>query len=83
MTSTSRIQHSETENFYAELADLKQRFENMKPEFEATVRDPAMGVEGYVVVWNMAISKGGPLEGSGKGGTRVTPNELYSPVSIG
>lgn len=82
MTSTSRIQHSETENFYAELADLKQRFENMKPEFEATVRDPAMGVEGYVVVWNTAISKGGPLEASGKGGTRVTPNVSLDEVKM-
>ena len=34
----------------------------MAPELEVTVRDPALGVEGYVVVWNTGISVGGPLE---------------------
>jgi len=57
--------------FQKELAELRQRFEAMNPELEVTVRDPAMGVEGYVVVWNTGISKGGPLEFMGKGGTRI------------
>ena len=42
----------------------------MTPELSLTVADPAMGVEGYVVVWNTGIARGGPLEGAGKGGSR-------------
>ena len=61
----------EREAFYAELKVLKDYFGATPPELEATVRDPALGVEGYVVVWNTAISAGGPLEGCGKGGTRI------------
>lgn len=60
------------DQFYDDLGRLKERFEAMKPELEATVRDPALGVEGYVVVWNTGISVGGPMERSGKGGTRIT-----------
>lgn len=45
----------------------------MEPEVAETITDPSIGLEGYVVVWNTAISKGGPLEFSGKGGTRATP----------
>jgi glutamate dehydrogenase/leucine dehydrogenase len=60
--------------FLAELLVLKDRFETLKPELEVTVRDPALGVEGHIVVWNTAICKGGPLEFCGKGGTRITPN---------
>ena len=60
------------ETFLSELEVLKRRFESMKPELEVTLRDPAMNVEGYVVVWNTGISEGGPLEYSGKGGTRIT-----------
>ena len=41
---------------------------------ELTVRDPDMGLEGYVVVYNTGISLGGPLHACGKGGTRITPN---------
>ena len=52
---------------------MQQYFEAMQPELEATLRDPALGVEGYVVVWNTGISVGGPLERCGKGGTRITP----------
>ena len=43
---------------------------------EVTLRDPALGVEGYVVVWNTGISVGGPLERCGKGGTRITPTVI-------
>jgi glutamate dehydrogenase (NAD(P)+) len=59
--------------FLAELKDLKTRFDAMQPEVVETITDPSIGLEGYVVVWNTAISKGGPLEFSGKGGTRATP----------
>lgn len=60
------------DDFYRELSDLRQKFQNMEPELELTVRDPKMGVEGYVVVWNTGISADGPLHRCGKGGTRVT-----------
>jgi glutamate dehydrogenase/leucine dehydrogenase len=59
------------EAFNVELSALRQRFQAMQPELEVTVRDPAMGVEGFVVVWNTGISRGGPLHNCGKGGTRV------------
>ncbi|MBU6234752.1 MAG: Glu/Leu/Phe/Val dehydrogenase [Alphaproteobacteria bacterium] len=59
--------------FEAELADLKKRFDALAPELEVTVRDPSLGLEGYIVVYNTGISLGGPLHYSGKGGTRVTP----------
>ncbi len=61
-----------TEEFRKELAVLRDRFDAMNPELEVTVRDPELGVEGYVVVWNTPISRGGPLHNAGKGGTRVT-----------
>lgn len=61
------------DEFFSSLGDLQERFEAMKPEFEAVLRDPALGVEGYLVVWNTGISRGGPLEACGKGGTRLTP----------
>lgn len=60
------------EEFRKELAEHREKFQAMEPELEVTVRDPDMGVEGYVVVWNTAISRGGPLHNLGKGGTRVT-----------
>ena len=44
--------------FQAELKGLQERFTLMQPELEVTVRDPALGVEGYVVVWNTGISVG-------------------------
>ena len=72
----------EAVKFYDQLADLKARFADMKPEMEATVRDPELGVEGYVVVWNTAISVGGPMERSGKGGTRVTPHVTIDEVKM-
>ena len=70
------------EAFYAELKVLKDYFGTMAPELEVTVRDPALGVEGYVVVWNTAISAGGPLEGCGKGGTRITPQVTLDEVKM-
>lgn len=60
-------------DFYTKFNDLKKRFDAMEPEVSATVRDEAMGVEGYVVVWNTGISMKGKLKGCGKGGTRITP----------
>lgn len=68
--------------FLSELEELKARFEAMDPELEVTLRDPAADVEGYVVVWNTGISEGGPLEYSGKGGTRITPELSLDEVKM-
>jgi glutamate dehydrogenase (NAD(P)+) len=73
---------SERKAFYAELASLQAYFEAMQPELEVTVRDPALGIEGYVVVWNTGISVGGPLERCGKGGTRITPTVSLQEVKM-
>jgi glutamate dehydrogenase (NAD(P)+) len=73
---------SDRQTFYAELKSLQAFFEAMRPELEVTVRDPELGVEGYVVVWNTGISVGGPLERSGKGGTRITPNVSLDEVKM-
>lgn len=70
------------ESFLQELAQMKVQFDAMKPEVEETVRDPELGIEGYVVVWNTGISKGGPLEFSGKGGTRITPTLTLDEVKM-
>jgi glutamate dehydrogenase (NAD(P)+) len=56
--------------FETEFAALKRQFEAMRPEMSLAVADPALDVEGYVVVWNTKIAEGGPLRGAGKGGTR-------------
>jgi len=69
----SSIAVSDQHSFRADLDALRKHFDSMQPELEVTVRDPALGVEGYVVVWNTGISAGGPLPGCGKGGTRITP----------
>jgi len=65
-------------DFFREIHDLKVRFAKMEPELEVTIRDPDMGVTGYVVVWNTGICKGGYFgengSGVGKGGTRILPN---------
>ena len=45
-------QAASRETFLSELEELKLRFESMNPELEVTLRDPALNVEGYVVVWN-------------------------------
>lgn len=73
---------STRDEFYAELNALKERFAGMHPELEVTLRDPAMGVEGYVVVWNTGISVGGPMERSGKGGTRIMPGVTMDDVKM-
>lgn len=73
---------STRDEFYDQLNALKDRFTAMPPELEVTLRDPAMGVEGYVVVWNTGISVGGPMERSGKGGTRITPNVSLDEVKM-
>ncbi len=70
------------QQFLDDLSDLKQRFEAMEPELVETIHDPDMGVEGYVVVWNTGISKGGKLELSGKGGTRVTPDLTIDEIKM-
>lgn len=59
------------DEFIKQYEELKTAFQTMKPEVEITVRDPDMDVEGFVVVWNTKISLGGPLNGCGKGGTRI------------
>jgi glutamate dehydrogenase (NAD(P)+) len=73
---------SERKAFYTQLASLQAYFEAMQPELEVTVRDPALGIEGYVVVWNTGISVGGPLERCGKGGTRITPTVSLQEVKM-
>jgi len=73
---------STRDEFYEQLSVLKDRFAAMPPELEVTLRDPAMGVEGYVVVWNTGISVGGPMERSGKGGTRITPSVSLDEVKM-
>ena len=60
--------------FKRELADLEARFEDLQPELELVVRDPALGLKGYVVVWSTLNAVGGPLGRCGKGGTRITPS---------
>lgn len=77
-----RIKVTDHTTFRAQLTALRQAFANALPELEATVRDPAMGVEGYVVVWNTGISVGGPLERAGKGGTRITPGVSLDEVRM-
>ncbi|QQG37234.1 MAG: Glu/Leu/Phe/Val dehydrogenase [Micavibrio aeruginosavorus] len=69
-------------DFEEQLRDLKGRFAAMMPELESIVRDPALGVEGYIVVWNTGISVGGPMERSGKGGTRITQNVTLDEVKM-
>jgi glutamate dehydrogenase (NAD(P)+) len=70
------------DEFFGALHELQGRFAMMKPELEATVRDPDMGIEGYVVVWNTGISLGGPLSGAGKGGTRITTGVSLDEVKM-
>lgn len=71
-----------TKQFLVELDTLRQRFDAMQPELELTVRDPSLGVEGYVVVWNTGISRGGPLAFCGKGGTRITSSVNLDEVKM-
>lgn len=72
-----------TDNAFAkEFALLEQRFQDLKPEVEVTLKDQAADVEGYLVVWNTGISEGGPLAKSGKGGTRITPTITIDEVKM-
>ncbi len=64
---------SDSQAFLKELKQLEQEFDASEPELAEVVRDPAVGVEGFVVVWNTEIAAEGPLGPCGKGGTRVTP----------
>lgn len=73
---------SEAATFRRDLAVLEQQFQALSPELELTVRDPALGVEGHVVVWNTGISMGGPLPYCGKGGTRITPTLTLDEVKM-
>ena len=57
-------------NFHEEYISLREYFESLRPEMVLTVADPALQVDGYVVVWNTRIAERGPLRGAGKGGTR-------------
>jgi glutamate dehydrogenase (NAD(P)+) len=59
------------DSFQQQLQFLQTRFDAMQPELEVTVRDPALDVEGHIVVWNTGISKQGPLANCAKGGTRI------------
>jgi len=72
------------EDFLNSFNVLKSRFNQMEPEFELTVRDSNAGVEGFVVVWNTGICKGGYFDrggvGVGKGGTRILPDLKLSDV---
>lgn len=61
------------DEFHRQIAAMQIEFDTMEPELEVTVRDPSLNLEGYVVVWNTAISVGGPLSHCGKGGTRIRP----------
>lgn len=70
------------DQFEGDLARLEREFEAQPPELEVTVRDPQAGVEGYVVVWNTRVSIGGPLERSGKGGTRITPTVTLDEIKM-
>ena len=66
------------DNAHDHMNAFQARFEKDGALLEITLRDPALGVEGYVVVWNTAICKDGPFDkgamqpGMGKGGTRMT-----------
>lgn len=64
------------------LADLETRFSALSPELELTVRDPELGVEGYVVVWTTLTAVGGPLGRLGKGGTRITPTTTLDEIKM-
>jgi glutamate dehydrogenase (NAD(P)+) len=68
--------------FDQQVAALEDRFAALSPELEMTVRDPELGVEGYVVVWTTMAAKNNPLGRVGKGGTRVTPNTSLDEIKM-
>jgi glutamate dehydrogenase (NAD(P)+) len=65
-----------------ELHSLQERFEALAPEMELTVRDPELGVEGYVVVWSTLAAKHSPFGRFGKGGTRITPSTSLDEIKM-
>lgn len=75
---SEKVPFQTADEFYQHYEGLRARFYDMEAELSVTVRDPAAGIEGYVVVWNTAICKGGPFDrngkGCGKGGTRILPD---------
>ncbi|MGE4313162.1 MAG: Glu/Leu/Phe/Val dehydrogenase [Pseudobdellovibrionaceae bacterium] len=68
--------------FAVELTELHSRFEAMRPEQEITISDAAMGVEGYIIVWNTGIAKDGPMPRAAKGGTRIHANLTKDEVAM-
>jgi glutamate dehydrogenase (NAD(P)+) len=72
----------EAQRFSEELKDLERRFEALTPELEMTVRDPELGVEGFVVVWNTIAGSDSPLGRVGKGGTRITPKTSLEEIKM-
>lgn len=70
------------EQFFTELQSLQAKFDSLSPELELTVRDPELGVEGYVVVWTTLAAQGGPLGRCGKGGTRITSQVSLDEVKM-
>lgn len=70
------------DTFTAELRHLEERFEGLAPELELTVRDPELGVEGYVVVWTTLTARHSPLGRVGKGGTRITPTTSLDEIKM-
>ncbi len=75
MSTTNAAKINSQQEFYAELDRLRAGFDAMEPDMQETFTDTEQGVEGFVVVWNTEISRGGPLysdgKGCGKGGTRI------------
>ena len=70
------------DTFLRELDGLERAFTITPPELELSVRDPALGVEGYVVVWNTGPGMRGPLGPCGKGGTRITPQVSLAEIAM-
>ena len=68
--------------FKQELEELERSFNNLAPELEITVRDPLLGVEGFVVVWNTPRDDTGDLAPFGKGGTRITPATSLNEIKM-
>lgn len=71
-----------TSEFNERMRELERRFDELAPELELTVRDPELGVEGFVVVWTTLAAVDGPLGRCGKGGTRITPNTSLDEVKM-
>lgn len=69
-------------SFLSDLEERERNFAALKPELELTVRDPELGVEGFVVVWSTLAAKNGPLGRCGKGGTRITPKVSLDEIGM-